>query len=126
MFYNDQPPDKIFYQGLAFNRLGKKDRADLIFNRLIEFGKTHMNDAIRIDYFAVSLPNLLIFEDDLDLRNKVHCLYMTGLGYLGLNKTAAAIAAFEQVLHNDNMHFGARTHMNMITKINLVPDLDIA
>jgi hypothetical protein len=85
-----------------------------------------MNDVLKIDYFAVSLPDLLIFEDDLDLRNKIHCLYMTGLGYLGLQKTAAAIAAFGQVLHHDNMHFGARTHMNMITKINLVPDLDVA
>jgi tetratricopeptide (TPR) repeat protein len=125
MFYNDQPPDKIFYQGLAWNRLGKKDKANLIFNRLIEFGKTHMNDEVKIDYFAVSLPDLLIFEDNLDLRNKIHCLYMTGLGYLGLNETAPAIAAFEQVLADDNMHFGARTHHNMITKMNLVPDLDI-
>jgi tetratricopeptide (TPR) repeat protein len=126
MFYNDQPPDKIFYQGLAWNKLGKKDKASLIFNRLIEFGKSHMDDVMKIDYFAVSLPDLLIFEDDLDLRNKIHCLYMTGLGYLGLNETAAAMAAFEQVLANDNMHFGARTHFNMITKMKLVPDLDIA
>jgi tetratricopeptide (TPR) repeat protein len=119
MFYNDQPPDKIFYQGLAWKKIGKKEKASLIFNRLIEYGKTHMNDEVKIDYFAVSLPDLLIFEDDLNLRNKIHCLYMTGLGYLGLNETAAATAAFEQVLADDNMHFGARTHLNMIAKLEM-------
>jgi tetratricopeptide (TPR) repeat protein len=126
MFYNDQPPDKIFYQGLAWKKLGKKEKANLIFNRLIEYGKSHLNDEVKIDYFAVSLPDLLIFEDDLNLRNKIHCLYMMGLGYLGLNDKTAASAAFDQVLADDNMHFGARTHSNMIAKINLVPDLDVA
>ncbi len=27
MFYNDQQPDKIFYQGLAWNTLGEKEKA---------------------------------------------------------------------------------------------------
>ena len=119
MFYNDQPPDKIFYQGLAWKKIGRKDKASLIFNRLIEYGKMHMNDEVKIDYFAVSLPDLLIFEDDLNLRNKLHCLYMTGLSYLGLNETTAATAAFEQVLAGDNMHFGARTHLNMIASYEM-------
>ena len=42
-----------------------------------------MHDEVKIDYFAVSLPDLVIFDDDLNKRNKIHCLYMEGLGYLG-------------------------------------------
>jgi Tetratricopeptide repeat. len=114
MFYNDQPPDKIFYQGLAWKKLGKKELARQIFNNLVQYGKTHLNDSVKIDYFAVSLPDLLIFEDDLDMRNKVHCYYMMGLGYLGLNNTAEAAAAFGKVLQMDNMHFGAKTHLDLV------------
>lgn len=114
MFYNDQPPDKIFYQGMAWRKLGNKDKALSIFNRLIEYGQSHRNDEVKIDYFAVSLPDLLIFEDDLNIRNQVHCDYIMGLGYLGLQKMEEAAASFDKVLAADNMHFGARTHAQMI------------
>jgi tetratricopeptide (TPR) repeat protein len=114
IFYNDQPPANIFYQGLAWQKLGNHEMAQTIFGRLVEYGKAHMNDTVTIDYFAVSLPNLLIFEDDLNHRNKVHCQYMMGLGYLGLQRTEKAVACFEKVLAGDNMHFGAKTHLNWI------------
>jgi tetratricopeptide (TPR) repeat protein len=110
LFYNDQQPDKIFYQGLAWQQLGDNDRASAIFNTLIEYGAAHRNDAIQIDYFAVSLPNLLIFDDDLNTRNQVHCDYMMGLGYLGIGEAAKAKDCFEKVLLSDNMHFGAKVH----------------
>ena len=51
-------------------------------NRCISpFAKT-----VGIEYFAVSLPDFLIFEDDLVLRNKVHCYFLIGLGNIGLGK----------------------------------------
>ena len=113
MFYNDQQPDKIFYQGLAWNALGEKEKAKLIFSKLVDYGKAHLNDEVKIDYFAVSLPDLLIFEDDLNIRNQTHCYYMMGLGYLGLNKEEAN-SSFEKALMNDLMHFGAKTHIEVI------------
>ena len=119
IFYNDQPPDKIFYQGLAWTSLGNKERADSIFQKLVDYGNTHLNDDIKIDYFAVSLPDLLIFEDDLNTRNNLHCHYMMGLGYLGLQETGKAEAAFAKVLEQD-MHFGAKTHLLMIKQLQAV------
>jgi tetratricopeptide (TPR) repeat protein len=117
MFYNDRPADKIFYQGLAWQELGEREKAILIFLDLIEYGNEHLNDEIKIDYFAVSLPNLLIFEDDLDLRNQVHCNYIAGLGHLGLGHRVEAINSFEKVLTDDNMHFGAKTHLAMAKQL---------
>lgn len=113
IFYNDQQPDKIFYQGLAWNKLGEVDRAKQIFDRLVAFGQKHLNDEVKIDYFAVSLPNLLIFDDDLNLRNKAHCLYIKGLGYLGLEQYDKAKQAFSEVLVLDAEHFGANLHLKM-------------
>src|SRR5690606_15993816 len=70
IYYNDQQPDKIFYQGLAWKKLGDRRKAEEIFKRLIEFAKAHVDDKIKVDYFAVSLPDLLVFDQDLDQRNR--------------------------------------------------------
>jgi tetratricopeptide (TPR) repeat protein len=113
MFYNDQQPDKIFYQGLAWLKLGDNEKAALIFDNLVNYANAHMNDVVKLDYFAVSLPNLLIFDDDLSLRNKIHCLYILGLGFAGLNRADESAAALNEVLKYDAMHFGAITHKKM-------------
>jgi tetratricopeptide (TPR) repeat protein len=90
MFYNDQQPDTIFYQGLSLLKLNEKEDAEKRFTMLIQHGLQHMDDKMKIDYFAVSLPDLLIWEDDLDHRNKIHCTYLMGLGYLGLQQMEKA------------------------------------
>jgi tetratricopeptide (TPR) repeat protein len=114
MFYNDQQPDKIFYQGLAWKKLGDLDKAKAIFDNLVNYGEAHEHDDIKIDYFAVSLPNLLIFDDDLNLRNQIHCLYIKALGLAGLGRNQEALAILEKVLSVDKMHSGAKVHYEMI------------
>jgi tetratricopeptide (TPR) repeat protein len=109
IYYNDQPPDMIFYQGLAWRRLGDNPRAEAIFQRLRAYGRTHADDQIRTDYFAVSLPSFLVFNDDPTLRNQIHCHYMQALGLLG-EAHLDAIAAFDAVLSRDAHHQGARYH----------------
>jgi len=111
MFYNDQPPDMIFYQGLALRALGREDEARGRFRRLIDYGEKHLDDHVEIDYFAVSLPDFLVFEDDLDRRNRVHCLYMIGLGRLGFGDAEKARTALETALALDINHTGAWTHL---------------
>lgn len=113
IFYNDQQPDQIFYQGLAWKKLGHPEKAIEIFNKLISYGEQHMNDEVKIDYFAVSLPNLLIFEDDLNVRNQIHCLFLKGLGFFGLEEKDKASQEFYGVLNLDAMHFGANLHAQL-------------
>ena len=114
IFYNDQQPDKIFYQGVAQRKLGNYQLAEVIFNKLIEYGRRHMNDEVKLDYFAVSLPNMLIFDDDLNLRNRVHAMFIQGLGYLGLNKKEQATGTFKEILMLDAAHQGAKIHLKMV------------
>ncbi|MGN6603356.1 MAG: DUF5107 domain-containing protein [Ginsengibacter sp.] len=114
IFYNDPQPDKLFYQGLAWLKLGDIQKANNIFDKLITFGNEHLNDKIKIDYFAVSLPDLLVFDQDLDLRNIIHCNYLMGLGFLGLAETHKAIYHFQKVLDKNTNHQGAIIHLNMI------------
>jgi tetratricopeptide (TPR) repeat protein len=114
IFYNDPQPDKIFYQGLAWQKLNNARKANEIFNKLISFGKAHLSDEIKIDYFAVSLPDLLVFDQDLNARNATHCNYMIGLGLLGLKKEELAREYFKKVLDQNINHQGALIHLRMI------------
>lgn len=113
MYYNDQPPDMIFYQGMAWLALGNEKEAKRRFNKLIDYAEKHLFDEVKFDYFAVSLPDFLVFEDDLNVRNEVHCLYMMGLGHLGLGNKEMARVQFDQALDIEANHSGARIHRGM-------------
>ena len=86
IFYNDQQPDTIYYQGMALLKLQKTEEATERFETLISFGKLHLNDEFKLDYFAVSLPDLQIWDVDLTRRNYQNCLHLIELGNTGLNQ----------------------------------------
>lgn len=106
-FYNDQQPDKIFYQGLSLRKLGYEREAIHRFKALSNYGELHFDDQVKIDYFAVSLPDLLIWEEDLNRRNAINCSYLMALGFLGQGRTEKAIEHLRWVLSKDVNHQGA-------------------
>lgn len=112
-FYNDQQPDKIFYQGLALAKLSRIHEAQEYFNNLITYGLEHNGDNVKLDYFAISLPDLLIFENDLNNKNKLHCHYLTGLGFLGLKEFEKAEIEFTTVLGYDKSNIRAKVHLDL-------------
>jgi tetratricopeptide (TPR) repeat protein len=94
IFYNDQQPDTIFYQGLALIKLGQTEEAKSRFESLVNFGNQHLNDEFRLDYFAVSLPDLQIWDDDLTKRNRQNCLNLIALGEKGFRYLDNSTAYF--------------------------------
>ena len=108
MYYNDAKPDKVFYAGMCYRKLGQEDKARSLFNKLINYGKQHLFDHVVMDYFAVSLPDLLVWEGDLNELNRIHCLYMLALGYYGMGDKEKAERYLRQVEEMDNNHLGAR------------------
>lgn len=113
IYYNDPQPDKIVYQALAWQQLNEPEKAQRIFERFIRFGEQHANDQVRIDYFAVSLPDMLVFDIDLNKRNTTHCLYLTALGHLGLGDYNKAQELLQQVIAMDGNHQAAATYLHM-------------
>ena len=97
MYYNDAKPDKIFYAALAYRRLGDNDKANSLCYRLLNYGRQHIFDQVHMDYFAVSLPDLLIWDGDLNEKNRIHCNLMMALGYLGLGDTKRGLRFLEKV-----------------------------
>ena len=114
MYYNDAKPDKIFYAALCYRKLGQEDKARSLFNKLINYGKQHIFDHITMDFFAVSLPDLLVWEGDLDEMNLIHCKYMLALGYYGMGDRERALKFLADVEALDNNHLGARQFRTLI------------
>ena len=117
IYYNDQKPDKIFYQGMALLKLGREEEANSRFHKLVAYGEKHLFDKVRIDYFAVSLPDLLIWEDDLNIRNVIHCKYMMALGYWGLNQKDKSLHLLEELKNADVNHQGIQTFCSLIEEL---------
>lgn len=104
MYYNDQPADMILYQGLAKLKLGRISEARSRFYRLIDYGEKHLWDEVKIEYFAVSLPEFQIFDEDYTQRNKAHCYYLMALGNIGLGDTKKAVKFLETALEIEPSH----------------------
>lgn len=59
---------------------------------------------MRVSYFAVSLPDFQIFDDDLDKRNRAHCHYLIGLARLGMGQKKEA-AIREEPSHQNAIRY---------------------
>ncbi|MCQ2770523.1 MAG: DUF5107 domain-containing protein [Clostridia bacterium] len=114
MFYNDQPPETIFYQGMAWLKLGNEKEANTRFDKLISYADTHINDDVKIDYFAVSLPDLLVFDENLNTKNLLHCLFMKALGLYGKGQINESKSLFEKALAINPNTFQIATHYYLL------------
>lgn len=110
MYYNDQPSDMILYQGLAYLKLGKIQSAKARFYRLIDYGEQHLEDQVKIEYFAVSLPDFLIFDEDYTVKNRAHCYYLMALGKFGLNHQEEAAEYLLKAVELEPSHMMCRIY----------------
>ena len=96
------------YRALALRALGRESEARSVFRELRATADRKMKTAVKIDYFATSLPYFLLFEDDPDTRNRVECLFLRGLANQGLGRIAEAFEDFAQALRLDRNHIWAQ------------------
>ena len=110
------PPSRMtYYQALAMQELGEEAASARKLEDLLAFAEKQMHSEVKIEYFATSLPNFLIFEDDLHRRNRVDCTFLKGLAYLGLGQTSEAEKAFGDVLALDANHLWAQEELDVLT-----------
>lgn len=119
MYYYDQPADMILYKGLANQSLGNTKAAYACFNKLMDYGERHLYDEMKNDYFAVSLPDFLIFEEDMDKKNKAHCHYLMGLANFGTGNMEEAAAQFKKALKYDFNHQNCYIYLKMTETNNM-------
>ena len=115
-YYYDQPADMVYFAAMALRELGREADADRLFSSLENYGDEHMDDIPTLDYFAVSLPEMQVFDEDLALRNREHCLYLKALGAHGLGKDLLAEGLLHRVLETSPAHIGASLQLRSMKK----------
>lgn len=98
LYYNEQPSDYILFQGLANRQLGNEAAARKAFHKLLAFGEKHLFDTVSYDFFAVSLPEIEVYQEDLQKRNRIYCNYLRALGYFGLTQYSRSDALMKEIL----------------------------
>ena len=96
-----------YFQALGAIALGEVERGQKILHDLANFAERQKNSTVKIDYFATSLPNMLLFEDDLQQRNRVESLFLSGLAAYGLHQIAQGQECLREVLALDPNHLFA-------------------
>lgn len=102
------PSIHSYYRALALRPLGRNEEAQAELQRLHSYALSRRNLEPVVDYFATSLPNLLLFEDDLHLRNLVDSLILEAFAMLGMGTSNRARSLFQQVIALDRSNFDAR------------------
>jgi len=99
-----------FYQGLAFRRLDQEEKANQIFEKLIDFGKKRLQAATSLDFFAK------FGERQSEMRRRAQAHYLLGLGYLGRGDRGEARAQFKKSLELNINHLWAKQQLAWLDK----------
>ena len=110
-----------YYGALSHRALGDEMDAKKALESMRLFAEQQMSAEVKIDYFATSLPNFLLFEDDLEKRNQVDCLFVLALAELGEGKTNRAAALLRKLLSLDGNHLGALTELRSLGELSREP-----
>ena len=93
--------EMTFYSALALRALSREDEAQSLLKDLLTYARELETKPASIDYFATSLPTMLLFEDDLQARQSRQARLMAAQAQLGLGDRAAAEAMLNQLLSED-------------------------
>jgi tetratricopeptide (TPR) repeat protein len=97
-----------YYKALSLIELGETNEGKKLLVALKEFGEAKLNEKAQIDYFATSLPLLLVFEDDIQKRNTIDAKFLIALSQVGLGLYNDAMKNLQELLQLSSMHIGAK------------------
>jgi len=96
--------EMTFYSALSWRCLGQKSRANKLLRDLLAYALKLAKTPAKIDYFATSLPAMLLFDDDLQFRQATTALFLQAQAYLGLGQKSRARKLLSAVLKRDPNH----------------------
>jgi tetratricopeptide (TPR) repeat protein len=99
--------DMTYWRGAALEKLQQPEQADQVFRGIAAFADELEAQEPKIDYFATSLPTMLLFHEDLAYRNRVLATFLRAQAAYGCNGATAAIPMLRAVLALDSNHAGA-------------------
>jgi tetratricopeptide (TPR) repeat protein len=96
-----------YYSALSLVRLGRKASAHRMLMDLLKHAQALAKAHASIDYFATSLPAMLLFDDDIQARQVTTARFLEAQAQLGLGNRTAARRLLRLVLQRDPAHAAA-------------------
>lgn len=96
--------EMTLYSAMAWEKLGQHAKAKRLLRGLRDYALRLQRAEAALDYFATSLPTMLLFEDDLQARQETTALFLQAQARLGLGEKAKAQELLHQVLRRDPNH----------------------
>ena len=100
------------YSALAWKKLGQPAKAKRLLRDLLAYARQLQKSKAKIDYFATSLPTMLLFDDDLQFRQVTTALFLQTQAQLGLGQPWKAKKLLRKVLRRDPNHALAAEFLN--------------
>jgi tetratricopeptide (TPR) repeat protein len=96
--------EMTYWSARAWEKLGRRNQARGLFKQLLAHARQFAKSTAKIDYFATSLPTMLLFEDDLQARQLTTARFIEAQARLGLGERAVAQRLMRAVLKSDPSH----------------------
>jgi tetratricopeptide (TPR) repeat protein len=96
--------EMTYYNALALKRLNRMTEAEALLRSLFAYAESLARQPVKIDYFATSLPTMLLFEDDLQKRHRIAATFLQAQAWFGLGDTEKAQRLINEVLESDRNH----------------------
>jgi tetratricopeptide (TPR) repeat protein len=96
--------EMTYFSALALKKSGKESAARRLLRGLLAYARKLARTRATIDYFATSLPTMLLFDDDLQARQKTTALFLEAQARLGLGENRTARKLLRAVLRRDPNH----------------------
>ncbi len=93
------------------------DQAVTLFENIRSFALTLEHQRPVVDYFATSLPTMLLFNDDLSLRNRIESLFLRAQSAFGLHHPTEAESLAREVLALDPSHVGSFSLLRQLSPV---------
>jgi tetratricopeptide (TPR) repeat protein len=100
--------EMTYWSAMALRRLGRDKEATSLFMSILDYAGALEKATPKIDYFATSLPAMLLFEEDLQKRQRITSTFLRAQALSGLGLSTEAQAALDEVQRLDQSHVGAR------------------
>ncbi len=90
-----------YYSILAMRQLGQLRAADKLLRAVLAYARELQHRPAKIDYFATSLPTLLLFDADLQSQQTHVALFLQAQMYAVGGKMKQAAALLKRILRSD-------------------------
>lgn len=99
--------DMTYWSAQALVSLGRDKEARQMFQEIYDYSLDLEGQTPKIDYFATSLPAMLLFEEDLARRQQISAKFLRAQALLGLGQADQGLALLNEVRSLDENHSGA-------------------